>query len=184
MKDMTIKFPDNDFVEFANGGTAVVAGGIVRLPSGAYGKAVSDIAANTTGIVKIRGRFTAPKATGTAVVQGQPIGWDAGNNRIAFNTEGGQLGIAAAAAASGATEVEYDLEPGLSVINRNPTAGEDSANVATWTPLGGATPTSWNVQLFNAAGLQRPATLTISSGVISIAEANLAATDVLRGWAR
>ncbi len=97
-----------DRITYANTGSAITAGSLISLASGATGMcaiAVVDIAASTgTGAVQIRGRFgNCPKASGEAFTQGQLIYFDGTNLTGTSSTTFTRAGRAGAAAASAAT---------------------------------------------------------------------------------
>jgi predicted RecA/RadA family phage recombinase len=107
-------------------GSAVTAGDVIELGGRAY-VTVRDIDASTLGTVCSEGIFDVPKASG-AVSAGDNVYWD--NNGTpnvgtalsgaATTTASGntQLGRATADAASGATYVRVELQPGATSTSR------------------------------------------------------------------
>lgn len=67
-------------IEWTNGGSAVDAGDVVAIGN-ILGVATVDIGAGESGSVAIEGVYTAPKASGAVIAQGESLTWDvsAGN---------------------------------------------------------------------------------------------------------
>lgn len=77
------------------------------------GVAKTDIANGKTGAVHICGVFSIPKATG-AVTQGAKLYWDESESEVTTTaTDNTLIGVAAAAAASGDSNVHVLLNVGL-----------------------------------------------------------------------
>lgn len=77
------------------------------------GVAKTDIANGKTGAVHISGVFSIPKATG-AVTQGAKLYWDESESEVTTTaTDNTLIGVAAAAAASGDSNVHVLLNVGL-----------------------------------------------------------------------
>lgn len=77
------------------------------------GVAKTDIANGKTGAVHICGVFSIPKATG-AVAQGAKLYWDDSESEVTTTaTDNTLIGVAAAAAASGDSNVHVLLNVGL-----------------------------------------------------------------------
>jgi len=77
------------------------------------GVAKTDIANGKTGAVHVCGVFSIPKATG-AVTQGAKLYWDESESEVTTTaTDNTLIGVAAAAAASGDSNVHVLLNVGL-----------------------------------------------------------------------
>ena len=193
MKNGFKSFPDSTEFTWVNGtGSAVAAGVPVRLPGGGVGVTLEAIANGASGTVVTRGSVRLAKATGggTALLQGQTVGWDFTNNRAErVGTIGAPLalGVVAAPAADADALVTVDLNAnnqGMAFIGRNPTAGEDSANAAVWTTGVGRNPSAYGVLVFDNTGAVRAGTTVVwSNGVATITNTGLVATDTVQGWA-
>jgi len=69
-----------------------------------FGVVVADVLTGATGVLRLRGRFVLPKATGSAWSAGQALYWDAGAGEATTSSGGNRsIGVAAVAASSGAT---------------------------------------------------------------------------------
>lgn len=94
-------------------GADVSAGDIV-VQSELCGQAVTDIAANTKGALRIEGVITAPKLSTDDVAIGNVLYWDAGNSRCTKTASTHNiLGKAVSVAGNGATSVDVKLTPGM-----------------------------------------------------------------------
>ena len=93
-------------------GANIVSGQFVLI--GAIGGvAIADIANGATGVVRVKGVFSVPKASG-AVTQGAKLYWDATNSVLTTTASGNTIvGVAAAAAQSGDATVQVLLNVGL-----------------------------------------------------------------------
>ena len=110
MKNQKQMHPEDHILTWNNPSQdAVTAGQPVQTYSG-WGVAHGDIASGESGTLYRRGQFEFAKATGTAVVQGQPLWWDGTNSRVSFTPTGTPpLGTASQAAASDDLVVDVDL---------------------------------------------------------------------------
>lgn len=168
-------------------GAALSAGNIVRV-AGRFGKLVTNLAISATGAAKIAGEFGFTKATGTAFVVGQPLGWDFTNKRVTTDISGGVLLNVTKAAASGDTSVQGVLN-GLNRIFKKVAVADstdDTANSKDFDTGWGANPTGIrNAHVYTSAGVDRGVTTITfpSAGVIRVAQANLAATDEIHVYA-
>ncbi|MCA3003796.1 MAG: DUF2190 family protein [Phycisphaerales bacterium] len=193
MKNGFKDFPNSTEFTWTNGtGSAVAAGVPVRLPGGGVGVTLEAIANGATGTVLTRASVQLAKATGggTALVQGQTVGWDFTNNRaerVGTINAPLALGVVAVAAADADATVVIDLNAtgqAMAYIGRNPTAGEDTANAATWTTGVGRNPVAYGVTVFDNTGAVRAGTTVAwSNGVATITNTGLVATDTVQGWA-
>lgn len=111
MKNGIQTFPENlTELVYDNQTQDTITSGTPVHARASWGVAHGDIAAGTKGLLLRAGAFNFTKAAGTAVVQGQPLWWDAGNSRVSFTPTGtSPLGTAREAAASAATSVVVDL---------------------------------------------------------------------------
>lgn len=188
MKNGSQRFPESTSVTYVNTtGAAIASGSVVSLVSCLAVAAVA-IAIGGTGMVDTRGEYILAKVTGVAFTQGQPLGWDAVNNRVDVRNAGNRpIGYAKVAAASGDTTCLIELDPGIAMadINRLATAGEDTANAATWNTRTGVNPTSWFITIINSGNVTRlPAgAVTWAAGIATINDAGLVATDRIVGIA-
>lgn len=100
---------------YSNTGSAIAAGDVVVVNSGATGMlgvAIEAIAATTgTGTidVEVGARYTATKATGEAFTQGQILYWSTTNGLTGTATSNTYAGRAAAAAATADTSADFLL---------------------------------------------------------------------------
>ncbi len=99
-------------LNYTPSGAAVASGDFILLGAiGAISK--TDIADGKTGAVHICGVFSVPKASG-AVTQGAKLYWSAANSNLTTTASGNTIvGVAAAAAASGDSNVQILLNVGL-----------------------------------------------------------------------
>ncbi len=92
---------------------SAVSNGAVVLMGATIGVALTAIAANATGAVKVTGVFTIAKLSTDVVAQGAKLYWDAGNSRltttVGSNTYAGR---AYAAAGSGVSTVQIAINFG------------------------------------------------------------------------
>ena len=68
-----------DVINWTNGGTAVVSGGVVVIGTNGdavLGVALVDIANGASGAVQIRGVFTVPKVSAAVIAIGETLVWD------------------------------------------------------------------------------------------------------------
>jgi predicted RecA/RadA family phage recombinase len=92
-------------------GSAVSAGDIV-VQVDLIGQAVTDIAANTQGSLRIEGVINAPKLSTDVVAIGDVLYWDAGNSRCTKTASTHKIiGKALEVAGNGVTEVDVKLTP-------------------------------------------------------------------------
>jgi len=85
---------------------AAVASGAVVVIGVRIGIAVSDIAANATGALRVKGVVELAKLSTDVVAQGALLYWDADDFRLTTTASGNTLaGYAAKAAGNGATTV-------------------------------------------------------------------------------
>jgi predicted RecA/RadA family phage recombinase len=113
---------DGTTMLYTNGGGATIASGTVVLAKHTLGVALADIAVGETGVLKIKGRVTAPKVSGAAFVAGEKLIWDisANTNTGAFDDSSATpatgditgAAVAAAAGTDGQTTCEVILTPG------------------------------------------------------------------------
>lgn len=66
---------DGKVMDYTNGDNTDIASGATVIIGDTVGIAVTAIAAGKTGAVEIEGVFTLPKATGTALIQGEKVFW-------------------------------------------------------------------------------------------------------------
>ncbi len=109
-------------IDYANSGSAITAGSIVKMQN-MLGVATVDIANGATGSVALEGVFSGiPKASGAVFVQGEKLLWDvsAGNfdDSAATPATGDVMGaaVAWAAGANGETTCTIKLTPGASTV--------------------------------------------------------------------
>lgn len=89
---------------------SAVANNAIVLMGATVGVALAAIAANTPGPVAVKGVFSLPKLSTDNVAQGALLYWDNANTRLTTTASGNTLaGRAAAAAGSGVSSVEIDL---------------------------------------------------------------------------
>lgn len=183
MKNGDIPFPNSTGFQWTNGtGATVAAGKAVKIGATMLGVLIADIANGATGAVETRGRFTFAATSAETWSQGDPLGFDFTAQKVIKDISGGVYATAASAKTNGQTTASVELAGRLRefFVKKNPSAGEDTANQMDVDTGFGVDPVWHSVVLRNAAGLDRPATVTLpSAGVIRIAEANLAATDVV-----
>lgn len=86
---------------------AARAAGAATLIGARIGVAVNDVAANATGVFRMRGVFTLPKLSTDVVAQGAVLYWDNTNLRLTVTASGNTLaGYAFAAAGNGVATVD------------------------------------------------------------------------------
>ena len=103
---------DGDSVDYIP--SADVAAGDVIVQGDLIGVAAIAIPAGKLGALRVRGLFTMPKPSGTAISAGAILYWDATGNKVALTDGTGtnkKLGKAAAAAASADTTVLVLVTP-------------------------------------------------------------------------
>lgn len=105
-----------DVLQWTNGtGSDVAAGDVVALAGGGFAVAHGNIADGATGTVWKAGRYRLAKATGggTAVVQGEVVGFNTSTQVVTKSPTAASIafGRVAVAAGDSAAEVEVDLEP-------------------------------------------------------------------------
>lgn len=89
---------------------APVASGAVVVIGVRVGIAVSDIAANATGALRVKGVVELAKLGSDVVAQGALLYWDAANSRLTTTASGNVLaGYAAQAAGNGVTTIWLHL---------------------------------------------------------------------------
>lgn len=99
---------DGEFIDYTPG-SAVTAGQVVVAGDRAF-VAPKAIAANELGVLQTRGVWRLPKLSTDTPSQGSILYWDAGNSRCTTTASSHKIiGHAAAAAGSGATEVDVIL---------------------------------------------------------------------------
>lgn len=147
-------------------------------------------AANEPITVKTRsGGGTHVLTSAKAITAGSNV-YGAAAGKVTDSPSGGAvyLGIATSTVAAADQNVEVVMadavQPSVFNVRKSPSSGEDAANsMDVDTGFGVAPAGAVLVTLQNSAGLSRPCTYTLlgggSAGVIRIAEANLATTDVV-----
>lgn len=87
--------------------TAARASGAATLIGTRIGVAVNDVAANATGVFRMKGVFTLPKLSTDVVTQGALLYWDNTNLRLTLTSAGNTLaGYAFAASGNGVATVD------------------------------------------------------------------------------
>jgi predicted RecA/RadA family phage recombinase len=106
---MTTKYVmSGEVIDYVAGGT--ITSGQVVLVVNRIGVALAAIANGATGAVRVKGIFTIAKLSTDVVAQGDLLYWDAGNSRLTLTASTHKVaGYAAAAAGSGVTTVEINL---------------------------------------------------------------------------
>lgn len=89
---------------------AARAAGAATLIGARIGVAVNDVAANASGVFRVRGVFNLPKLSTDNVAQGALLYWDNANLRLTTTASGNTLaGYAVAAAGSGVATVDVSI---------------------------------------------------------------------------
>lgn len=111
-----------DTIPYANTSGSTIPSGRLVATGHTLGVAVADIPNNTTGTLRIRGRFRAPKVSAAVFAQGEKLVWDVSANgglgafddSAATPATGDLTGAAIAGTAGANTEIECDviLTPG------------------------------------------------------------------------
>ena len=131
MKNQKRIHPDEHILTWSNQSQDPVASGTPVLTNSGWGVSHGLIAAGDSGTIYRGGGFEFAKATGTAVVQGQPLWWDGDNSRVSFTPTGTPpLGTAAKDAATDDTVIDVDLNrvPAPAATRHTTTAAEAAAN--------------------------------------------------------
>lgn len=111
---------DGDTISYTAG--ANIASGDIVIAGHTICVAVTDIANGSTGTLKTKGRFTAPKVSGAVFVAGEKLVWDSSagafDDSSASPADGDITGgaIAAAAGGNGETTCEVILTPGNTTL--------------------------------------------------------------------
>ena len=158
---MKIKVQEGDVLDYANGGSAISSGDIVAI-SEMIGVAETDIAANETGAVAIKGVFSVTKVGSQAWSVGDKIFWDKTNTQFTKTASSDAdvlAGYAVEAVGSGAGETtgKVLLIPGIgkkaAAVADEATA--DGSDPATTQALANALKTKVNALLaaLRAAGV-------------------------------
>lgn len=110
-----------DVIDFTAGGTAIASGDVVPV-GGLIGIAVTDIPANSTGSVSLKGVYDLPKVAAAVVTVGEHVIWDASES--AFNDAGTTLAtgdiskccVAVSPAGNGDATVRVLINAGLGTV--------------------------------------------------------------------
>lgn len=90
--------------------TAAVSRGDIVALGDKFGVAFTDIKEGDIGIVNIKGRYTVPAETGTAIAAGDVLYWNASGKKATKTSSGNtRIGIAANAMSSAGTSVDVIL---------------------------------------------------------------------------
>lgn len=146
-------------------GSAVASGAVVKAGD-RIGVALVDIANSASGTVSFAGQFKLTAASADTWSMGAPLGWDFTNSRLTTDLSGGIVFWAVEAKTNGQTTNEVILASGMqvgriAVINRNPTAGEDTANQLDWDTGFGKAPSFYFVYIRSSLNVPR-LTATVS----------------------
>ena len=109
---LTIFKQAGELIDYTPG--ADVSAGDIVVQAELCGQAVTDIAANTKGALRIEGVITAPKLSTDVVAIGAVLYWDASNSRCTTTASTHNIiGKSVSVAGSGATSVDVKLTPGM-----------------------------------------------------------------------
>lgn len=170
---------------------AIVASGTITMGQvgwfgGHFGRADAAAASGETITIQTEGVFVLPKATGVAYANGDDVGWDTANTRVAAGSYGGRIGRVFKAAGSSDTTVLVRLEPGPRMFRTKYTTDstDNTANSATINTGFGATPTGpVHILIKSAANVYRVPQGAVTWGTgadlgkVSIADSGLAASE-------
>jgi predicted RecA/RadA family phage recombinase len=169
-------------------GAVFIERGIAHIVRDAIANSASGLA-YTGGVVRALAAATADTWS-----RGARLGWDRSNSRLTTLLEQGSFFEALADKTNGQTTALVALRNYREcVINRLATAGEDSANAATWdtglgSSYGSASLGFQSIVIFNASNVQRlPAggwAWHATNGTVTVTDANLAATERVVGSVR
>lgn len=145
MKNKVLDAPESSVIVWTNSvgkaGTgsaaALTAGQVIRLGGAGslFAVVFAAMAISAVGTVQTTGRFNLPKGTGVTYSVGQKLGYNFSTDVVTTDLSGGVVGEVTAAAASGDTTVEVNLNGTTGAASRRcyeavltPSAGDVSNN--------------------------------------------------------